>query len=165
MKKHTLHIVVVDGKEWPYKVSPSGDIFTTPNRYNGYKIKKLIPRTNHGGYLRITLSSKGAYKQTNVNRVVAEAFIPNPNNYPFTNHINGIKTDNRVENIEWCTCAQNTHHAVDNGLIKSKINSTKVRKIKELLISGIKGGVIAEMYGVSTGVISRINTGKIWSNL
>jgi len=69
------------------------------------------------GYLMIRFTSKGKYHA--IHRLVANAFIPNPNNLPQINHKNGIKHDNRVENLEWCTVSQNIKHAFDIGL-KSK---------------------------------------------
>lgn len=69
---------------------------------------------NKYGYYMVRLKSKGKYHS--VHRLVCEAFLPNPNNLPSINHKNGIKTDNRVENLEWCTVQYNNVHAFKNGL-------------------------------------------------
>lgn len=71
------------------------------------------------GYLRVDISINGKRKVVFLHRLVAETFIPNLENKPQVNHINGIKTDNRVENLEWVNAKENTQHAVKIGLINT----------------------------------------------
>ena len=62
------------------------------------------------GYLRVALCENGKQKRVFVHRLVAMKYIPNPHNLPQVNHKNGVKTDNRVENLEWCTASENQQH-------------------------------------------------------
>lgn len=86
-------------------------------KYKGLKPIK-ININGRGKYPRISTCVNGKKKNLKVHRIVAETFIPNPENKRQINHINGIKTDNRVENLEWCTQYENMRHAVSLGLHK-----------------------------------------------
>jgi hypothetical protein len=94
------------------------------------KTKTIKPRVNNCGYLSIRLSKDGVCKTHFVHRLIAQAFIPNPDNHSQVNHISGDKLDNRIENLEWVTSAQNAKHAYDTGLNSNKgVNHTEAQPI------------------------------------
>lgn len=113
----------VKGYEGYYKVDEQGNIY---NSKTGMVKKQPI---HAKGYKVVTLRKPGICKTYRVHRIVATAFIPNPENLPQVNHKNGIKTDNRVDNLEWCNNSQNQLHSIKNGLrvVKTGIESTRVR--------------------------------------
>jgi arginyl-tRNA--protein-N-Asp/Glu arginylyltransferase len=107
----------VAGYEHDYMVSSLGAIKSkdrlvrcafSGSRKSAGIIRK--PVSNRNGYHVVKLCKKAVHKMMLVHRIVAEAFIPNPENKQTVNHKNGIKTDNRVENLEWCTFQENITH-------------------------------------------------------
>ena len=124
-------------KDYPeYHVTDTGDIYSRKEYHNpNGRIKKLKPVKQKTGYLHIVLYKNGIGKTFRVHRIVAQTFIPNPLKLPEINHINGIKDDNRVENLEWCTSSENTIH------------SNKVLHLGCKAVQQIKNGiVVAEFY-------------------
>ena len=110
-----------------YQISTNGKVrkcYSTKNIKNKTVILKGGKFPN--GYLFVSLTvSKGKYKNFLVHRLVAEAFIPNPDNKSDVNHIDGNKSNNNVENLEWCTRSENLAHALKIGLID---NQCKIRR-------------------------------------
>lgn len=121
----------------------------------------IKPTIDAYGYYRCTFSNGGERKSYFVHRLVATAFIPNPQCKPTVNHINGIKTDNRVENLEWATNKEQKIHAIRTGLSKKNDDALKAanerRKIK-IMFNGTLYESIKEARrctGKATGTIRK----------
>jgi hypothetical protein len=169
----------VYGYERYYQASNLGNIksedMVVPHWRGGKMVKRgRILRnckrsSSPASYLVVMLCVNQVKKTVSVHRVIAEAFIPNPENKPQVNHINGIKNDNRVENLEWVTGTENQIHAVKTGLKNSgnnlwngKFSKDDIEKIKKLKNDGILQYKIAEIMGVAAGTISCILYGKTY---
>ena len=133
--------------------------------------KFLNPCNNLDGYPKVTCDKK----IRSVHRIVAEAFIPNPENKPEVNHKNGIKTVNHVENLEWTTKQENIAHAINNGLraglrgeqiYNTSMTAWKVKAIRlfyEYKMYSTR--FLADHYGVSQSCIKAIKNRQNWKHI
>jgi len=177
MAKHTI------GEEWRpvvgcegrYEVSSRGKVRSVAVDGTRLQGKEIKPYTNQRGYLRMDLYlSRGPFKRVSVHTLIAEAFIgPRPAGYQ-CNHKNGIKTDNRPENLEWVTPSQNTTHAFRELGIKSccgsshadaKLTEKLVSEIRQQHAEGAKQNVLALKYGVSRASLWKVIRRKTWKHV
>lgn len=131
----------IPGYEGIYKISNLGKIKALRIWTGRMYIKRevlLKPTIARNGYYRITLSNNKKVKYVNMHRLIAETFIPNPNNYSYINHIDGNKQNNNINNLEWCTQSHNIKEAVRIGLRKTKTRgeSPNSRKVNQYDLSG-----------------------------
>jgi len=117
------------------------------------------------GYPIICLSTNGKSKTFKIHRLVAQTFIPNPDNKPQVNHKDGNKQNNRVDNLEWVTRKENEKHAVENGLKGHKLLENDVLAIHGLYLSGMTRKEIGLIYGVTDTHIYYIVNGLTWKYL
>lgn len=110
-----------------YQVSNFGQIRSLGND-NGRKTKILKTVKNSSGYLKVNLSKNGKTKNFLVHRLVAKSFLPNLLELPQINHINEDKTDNRVENLEFCSAKENINHGTRNQRVSEKMTNGKRSK-------------------------------------
>ena len=103
---------IYEGQETDYSVSTEGEVRKDTTNY-------ILSQSSQQDYKFVGLIINGKQKRMRVHRMVALAFIDNPDNKPYVNHINGNRSDNNVENLEWVTPSENTQHAVDTVLFKS----------------------------------------------
>ncbi|MBO4780491.1 MAG: HNH endonuclease [Selenomonadaceae bacterium] len=156
-----------------YEVSNFGNIKSVKHKVPHVLKMWRFARSN---YLQVILFNKGERTLRLVHRIVAETFIPNPENKPEVNHINGIKTDNRVENLEWVTHEENIRHAYDTGLInlpsgekhhKAKLTNEQVAWARSVYIPRDKefsAHALAKILGVNEDVVQKAVRGQSYKD-
>jgi hypothetical protein len=153
-----------------YKVSTLGRVKSIRN-----KKERLMSQTlGNWGYVSVKFTNKEHKKNLYVHKVLAQTFLLNPKNKPQVNHINGIKTDNRIGNLEWVTFSENSLHSVRTGLSKTQVGENGPRavlknedviKIREMRANGISQNAISKKYKITASNVHMIVSGKSWKNL
>ena len=154
-----------------YKVSNLGRILNL-NYKNTGKAKLMNPSTNIYGYLQVNLRKNGESKTCKVHRLVAETFLPNPENKPEVNHIDEDKTNNRVDNLEWKNHRDNCNHGTRNeriGKANKIVQTNNGKKSKRVLQLSLTGELIREwpstreierQLGFDHGAVAKCCNGK-----
>lgn len=139
-------------------IDKNGNVF-----HNG---KLLKPTKNKNGYLSVELWENGNRKRVYVHRLVAEKYIPNPENKREVNHKDGNKLNNSVDNLEWVTSSENKYHAYKNGLRRSAsqiLTVDDVRYIRHCTTKSRKE--LAEQFGVSYWAICNVLQNKCFKGV
>jgi len=167
------------GFEGFYQINLSGDIKSLPrqrkNKHGFYMSKeRILNGCVSGGYLIYSFKIDKTETKLRAHRIVAQTFIPNPNNYPVINHKDGNKLNNNIDNLEWCTEAYNTKHAWDNGLIRglrgeengrAKTTEKQVVLIKKFIRKGLTSKEISEKLDLPKNIVDKIRCGKTWKHI
>lgn len=168
-----LNGLTLNGYEGLYKINKQGDVYIMKKLRAKEGIKK--PSIDKDGYKQVNLSKNGKCTTYKVHRLVALTFIPNPNNYPVINHIDGNKQNNKVDNLEWCTRSENDLHAFRLGLRKSipvekkaRGERTRTAKLREYEVIYIKQhkdidtSILMKEFNVSRSTINSIKENRNW---
>lgn len=145
------------GRVKSYRIKPEGVILKLCDNGNGYKY--------------VSLSMNGKRNKRYIHRLVAIHFIDNPLGKEEVNHINGDKSKNSVDNLEWVNSSENKQHALNTGLMgtgekhyAAKLTYEKVKEIRELAENSVYNNrEIGEMFGVSRATIWDITSNRTWN--
>jgi hypothetical protein len=159
------YVSTIDGKVYCKKKTIKNDDVVI---YNGKTYYRRSTEIHHLGYEMIKLYDGKRKHSVFIHRIIADINIPNPENKPCVNHINGNKRDNSISNLEWCTYKENNDHAQRTGLnprsnqalgqVKFK-NSKEEKEIKWMHEKGFNYTELAIIYNVSRNVTTRICKG------
>ena len=143
-----------------YEINKDGTIMNKRSK------RILKPQPNAAGYLRVQILGKRFF----VHRLVAEKYVPNPDNLPYVNHIDGDHKNNCADNLEWCTQKYNVNHSVKIGLTPigemcnwSKLTANDVLYIRKH--TEIRTYILAKQFNVSQSTIRDVRVRKSWKHI
>lgn len=149
-----------------YQISNHGRI------YSKHKNELKALEINKKGYETIRPYKNNIRKTFRIHRLVAELFIPNPQNKPQVNHKDGNKLNNHIDNLEWVTYRENVDHAVKNNLLcrgedspHSKMTEKKVREMRKLYSQGFGSTTLAKMFDINEKNAYNIIKRKAWKHV
>lgn len=159
-------------KEYWVEIPDSNGEYFVSNKYrvrsvkNGRKRILGITLQPHG-YYKITMSIKGKRVDRSMHRVVATAFIPNPQNFSCVNHIDGNRGNYKIENLEWCSMSHNSRHAYITGSLSKSGEKNSMNKLTESNVLEIFKYVgryadIAKKFGIVSNTVGDIKSGRRW---
>jgi antitoxin component HigA of HigAB toxin-antitoxin module len=144
-----------------YAITKDGRVWSYPKNVNANRKGLWLKQNkNHKGYYCVTLTRDGSRKSFFVARLVAKSYIPNDEQLPQVNHIDGDKCNNNVDNLEWTTNQLNTRHAYKNGLRMVKTTESVMASIKVMNQIGISQREIGTRLGLNQSTVSRVLSGK-----
>ncbi len=137
----------------------------------------IKPLQIYSGYYYIKLNKNGIYKNPKIHRLVAEMFIPNPQNKKMVNHLDGNKLNNHFSNLEWCTAKENVNHSIHvlgnhHGRLGSQNGRAKITEAEVIEIRRLSGVskyytcvLLSKMFGVNSRSVSNILLNKSWKHI
>lgn len=170
-----MELKEIDEMDGNYFIDECGNVTSRPRQ--GAFGKSLKQQKSQYGYFRVILYKDRKAIAKTIHRLVATAFLSNPDNLPQINHKDGNKENNHVSNLEWCTSSYNIRHAFRMGLSKShtpkgadhplsKLTDEKVVEMRRLRTEKkLTQKELSEIFGVSPGVVQAVVNRKAWKHI
>jgi hypothetical protein len=158
--------IIIKGEETVYSISPSGDV------YNDKRKTYITLKNNSGGYKQVGLYTSKGRVTCLVHRLVAEAYLENPNKLPIVNHLDNDRANNHVSNLEWNTIQGNSDHMVKQGRSargssngNAVLSEIQVQEVRKLYLLGVSKRSLARLLNVDRTVISAIIKKETWKHI